>query len=259
MKTEIITALMKTVASTRPAPDRALIGNAVAVTTEKAAQKNAAAVSEALSRFTEAKATHTGSMMTLNDINAAITRSEKERQTALEESAEADKSWRTRLRSLGGAMTPELKAEHGRRMAGRGLAEEFTGLIAEVETDKSRAMLEACATGRQYVDEHATALTVCARAAWTEAMDTISPALVRAYRLRLRELELKGEPRPGDVLAEELQAQFYTFDMDNEPVISQLGLHRPPLTGVDMTLYKSPARRMQLAAELADRKKQAES
>ena len=47
--------------------------------------------------------------------------------------------------------------------------------------------------------------------------------------------------------------------MDNGRVISQIGLHRPPLTGVDMTLYKSPARRMQLAAELADRKKQAES
>ncbi|PDO81572.1 hypothetical protein, partial [Kosakonia sacchari] len=55
MKTEIITALMKTVAGTRPAADRALIENAVAVTTEKAAQKNAAAVSEALTRFTEAK------------------------------------------------------------------------------------------------------------------------------------------------------------------------------------------------------------
>ncbi|ELT6554772.1 TPA: capsid protein [Escherichia coli] len=265
MKTEIITALMKTVAGTRPAPDRALIENVVAVASEKAAQKNAAAVNEALTRFTEAKAAHTGSMMALNDINAAITRSEKERQNALEESAEADKSWRTRLRSLGGAMTPELKAEHGRRMAGRELAEEFTGLIAELETDKSRAMLTACATGRQYVDEHATALTVCAQTAWTEAMDTISPLLVRAYRLRLRELELKGEPRPGQVLGEELQqhvalqAQFYTFDMDNEPVISQLGLHRPPLTGVDMTLYKSPLKRNQLAAELAARKKQAES
>ena len=167
MKTEIITALMKTVASTRPAPDRALIENVVAVASKKTAQNNAAAVSEALTRFTEAKAAHTGSMMTLNDINAAITRSEKERQTALEESAEADKSWRTRLRSLGGAMTPELKAEHGRRMAGRELAEEFTGLIAELETDKSRAMLEACTTGRQYVDEHATALTVCACVSWS--------------------------------------------------------------------------------------------
>ena len=261
MKPEVITALMKTVASTRPAPDRALIENVVAVTTEKAAQKNAAAVSEALTRFTEAKAAHTGSMMALNDIGAAIIRSEKERQTALEESAEADKSWRTRLRSLGGAMTPELKAEHGRRMAGRELAEEFTGLIAELETDKSRAMLEACATGRQYVDEHRAALTVCAQAAWSEAMNTISPALVRAYCLRLRELELNGESRPGRVLGEELQqhvalqAQFYTFDMGSEPVISQLGLHRPPLTGVDMTLYKSPVKRMQLAATLAEKNK----
>ena len=51
MKTEIITALMKTVAGTRPAPDRALIGNIVAVASAKAAQKNAAAVNEALTPY----------------------------------------------------------------------------------------------------------------------------------------------------------------------------------------------------------------
>lgn len=43
--------------------------------------------------------------------------------------------------------------------------------------------------------------------------------------------------------------------MNNKPVISQLGLHRPPLTGVDMTLYKSPVKRNQLAAALADKNK----
>ncbi|PDO81575.1 hypothetical protein, partial [Kosakonia sacchari] len=61
MKTEIITALMKTVASTRPAPDRALIENAVAVTTEKAARKNASAVSGVNTRFQEA--IHRGSFI----------------------------------------------------------------------------------------------------------------------------------------------------------------------------------------------------
>ena len=231
----------------------------------KQSAENSQRITDKLSVFTTARDTHAASMQVLKEIDTSIQRCKQERQTALDESAEAEQDWRSRFRTLRGSLTPEMKAEHSKRIASRELADEFTGLIAELETDKSRAMLEACATGRQYVDEHATALTVCAQAAWTEAMDTISPALVRAYRLRLRELELKGEPRPGDVLAEELQqhvalqAQFYTFDMDNEPVISQLGLHRPPLTGVDMTLYKSPVKRNQLAAELAARKKQAES
>lgn len=50
------------------------------------------------------------------------------------------------------------------------------------------------------------------------------------------------------------QSRYYTFDMAQEPVISQLGLHRPALTGVDMTLYKSPARRMAVAKELAQKR-----
>ncbi|MGY5958671.1 hypothetical protein ACUY4R_000386 [Kosakonia sp. BK9b] len=161
-------------------------------------------------------------------------------------------------------MTPELKAGHSRHIAGRELAEEFTGLIAELETDKSRAMLEACTTGETYVTEHARAFGVCAQAEWADAMRDISPALVRAFCLRLRALELNGATRPADILAEELhmhvavQAQFYNFDMDNEPVFSQLGMHRPPLTGVDMALYKSPLKRTQLATQLAEKRKQAE-
>jgi len=264
MKTELMTSIMKTIGSTQTGASRAVIEGAVNTVHKKAAEDNAAAVNRALKAFTEAKAAHTGSMIKLNDIGAAITRSEKERQNALEESAAAEKSWRERFRSLGGAMTPELKAGHSRHIAGRELAEEFTGLIAELETDKSRAMLEACTTGKTYVTEHARAFSVCAQAEWAEAMRDISPALVRAFCLRLRALELNGATRPADILAEELhmhvavQAQFYNFDMDNEPVFSQLGMHRPPLTGVDMALYKSPLKRSQLATQLAEKRKQAE-
>jgi len=37
-------------------------------------------------------------------------------------------------------------------------------------------------------------------------------------------------------------------------VISQIGLHRPALTGVDMKLFKSPALRMSRAKALAQKK-----
>ncbi|MFS3466938.1 capsid protein, partial [Citrobacter freundii] len=36
-----------------------------------------------------------------------------------------------------------------------------------------------------------------------------------------------------------------------EPVLSVTGMNRPVITGVDMALLRSPARRMKLAAELA--------
>ncbi|MGC6756732.1 capsid protein, partial [Escherichia coli] len=81
-------------------------------------------------------------------------------------------------------------------------------------------------------------------------MKEIPPALVRAFALRLRELEIKGEEHPHNVLIQELgenvlaQSRYYTFNMAQEPVISKIGLHRPALTGVDMKLYKSPVLRM---------------
>lgn len=47
------------------------------------------------------------------------------------------------------------------------------------------------------------------------------------------------------------QSQYYAFSMDHEPVISQIGLHHPALTGVDMKLFKSPALIMARAKVLA--------
>lgn len=91
-------------------------------------------------------------------------------------------------------------------------------------------------------------------------MENISPALVRAFSLRLRELEMKGDENASSTVIQELgahlltQSRFYSFNMEQEPVLSQLGLHRPALTGVDMDLYKSPARRMKLGKELAEKK-----
>ena len=91
-------------------------------------------------------------------------------------------------------------------------------------------------------------------------MKDIPPALVRAFALRLRDLEIKGEEHPHTILIQELgenvltQSQYYAFIMGNEPVISQIGLHRPALTGVDMKLFKSPALRMARAKALAQKK-----
>lgn len=92
-------------------------------------------------------------------------------------------------------------------------------------------------------------------------MKEIPPALIRAFALRLRELEMKGEEHPHNVLIQELgenvlaQSRYYTFNMAQEPVISKIGLHRPALTGVDMKLFKSPVLRMARAKELAQKKK----
>ncbi|WP_299998834.1 capsid protein [uncultured Cedecea sp.] len=257
MKAASFTSLMKTIGSTQDEKIRTVINSALDIINEEENQNAETKMNNALEAFSQAKSAHTENMLKLNDINAAITRSEKERQNALSESAKAEQNFRTRFRELRGMMTPELKAEHSQRVAGRELAEDITVVIAELEDDKMDIMLSACTSGDKYVSTHASALSVYARNEWASVMKDIPPALIRAFVLRLRELEMEGEERPHRVLIQELgdnvlaQSRFYAFDMAHEPVISQIGLHRPALTGVDMTLYKSPAKRMLRAKELA--------
>ncbi len=221
-----------------------------------------AQVAGGLDAFTAAKEAHTASMMKLNSIDASIRRCEQERKSAITESAQAEQDWRSRFRTLCGNMTPEMKAEHSQRVASRELAEEFSGLIAELATDKQRAMLDACRSGDAYVAAQARAFTTYANAEWQKAMLSISPVMLRAFLLRIQSLEMEGETSPRATAMRELadslkmQSGLYQFDMDKEPVLSVIGMRRPALTGVDMKLYRSPAKRGQLASELAARKTQ---
>lgn len=261
MKADLLTSVMKTISSTQNEKIRTAIDSALDTINEKANLNAETTLSNTLDAFSKAKSAHTENMLKLNDIDAAITRSEKERQNALNESAEAEQNWRTRFRQLRGMMTPELKAEHSQRVAGRELAEEFTALIDELNDDKARTMLAACTSGKEYISAHSEALSAHARNEWAMAIKDIPPALVRAFALRLRELEINGEEHPHNSLIQELgenvlaQSRYYAFNMEHEPVISLIGLHRPVLTGVDMKLYKSPALRMARAKELAQKKK----
>ncbi|TYD50122.1 capsid protein [Cronobacter sakazakii] len=215
-------------------------------------------ITDKLSAFTAARDTHTASMQALKEIDTSIERCKQERQTALDESAEAEQDWRSRFRSLRGNLTPEMKAEHGRRIASRELADEFTGLIAELENDRKRAMLGACTTGNKYRAAYDDAFSTYAGVQWTQALADVPATLVRAFVLRTRALEMKGETSPQSVALAELRdvlsrlGDEYQFDMTQEPVLSVTGMHRPHLAGVDTELLNSPAKRMMLAKALAE-------
>lgn len=210
--------------------------------------------SPAVIRLTEARAEHTAQMMKINDITAAIARSKKEREAAIENGKEAETNWRTRFRSLRGNLTDELRAQHSQRIVSRELAEEFTGLIEELEFEHEGEMIKAVHTGHAYVNAHSAAFTQYVEGQWEAAMRNLSPTLVRAVRLKLLSLRLNDrgrhtDPRhqePEAILAREVgkvladKAEAARLDMDAEPVVSEIGVHRPALTGVDMKLYKSP-------------------
>ena len=215
-------------------------------------------ITDKLSAFTAARDTHAASMQELKEIDTSIERCKQERQTALDESTEAEQDWRSRFRTLRGSLTPEMKAEHSRRIASRELADEFTGLIAELETDRTRAMLSACSTASKYLSAHDDAFTAYAGAEWAQAVNTLPVALIRAFLLRIRALEMQGDSAPQSVAVGELrdalnrQGSLYHFDMKQEPVLSVTGMHRPQITGVDMELLRSPAKRMMLVRKLAE-------
>lgn len=227
----------------------------------EAAQQSAESsqrITDKLSAFSVARDTHAASMQELKEIDTSIERCKQERQTALSESAEAEQDWRCRFRTLRGNLTPEMKAEHSKRIASRELADEFTGLIAELENDRTRAMLNACSTGNKYLSAHDDAFTAYAGAEWAQAVNAVPAALIRAFLLRIRALEMKGESAPQSVAIGELrdalnrQGSLYHFDMKQEPVLAVTGMHQPQITGVDMELLRSPAKRMKLARKLSE-------
>jgi len=116
-------------------------------------------------------------------------------------------------------------------------------------------MIAAVSTGRAWVSAHRTAFTQYAEEQWNAAMRTLSPTLIRGIILKLMSLRLNDTGRQTDPLHEEAAvilarevgkrlvdlAESTQLDMSTEPVLSEIGIHRPALTGVDMRLYNSPA------------------
>ncbi len=94
-------------------------------------------------------------------------------------------------------------------------------------------------------------------------MRTLSPTLIRGIILKLMSLCLNDigsqtdplHEEPAVILAREVGkrlvdlAERTQLDMSVEPVLSEIGMHRPALTGVDMRLYKSFAATQKLINE----------
>ncbi|MEN4768868.1 hypothetical protein [Duffyella gerundensis] len=215
--------------------------------------------------FEQARTEHTNNMKKYNGICADITRCEKERQAAIEAGKEAETNWRTRFRNLRGNLTDELRAEHSQRIASRELAEEFTGLLTELELDKQAAMLGCCASAKEYTESHRDAFNEFADMNWESALRHVSPKLLWAIRLRLQ--REKVNPRQdneqsdmevvaalvGDALTR-AAAALPEKVLREAPLLDNIGLWRPALTGLDIELMRSPAKRTRLALSIREQR-----
>ncbi|EOC3070247.1 hypothetical protein ABUP50_002771 [Cronobacter malonaticus] len=215
-----------------------------------------------LVRFEKARAEHTERMKAYNGICADIARCEKEQQAAIDAGKEAESNWRTRFRNLRGNLTDELRTEHSQRIANRELADEFGGLLKELALDKQEAMLKCCGSGKEYVESHSAAFTGFADAHWQSALRNVSPSLLWAIKLRIRREELSptfaGEDRDqikdvAYLVGEALTRAAVALPegvLKEAPLLENIGLHRPALTGVDMELYRRPLRRQKLGESI---------
>lgn len=214
-----------------------------------------------LERFEKARAEHTERMKAYNGICTDIARCEKEQQAAIEVGNEAESNRRTSFRNLRGNLTDELRAEHSQRIASRELAGEFGGLLKERALDKQEAMLKCCGSGKEYVKSHREAFTRFADAHWQSTLRNVSPSLLWAIKLRLRREELSptfaGDDRDSikDVtylIGEALTRAAALPDsiLNEAPLLENIGLYRPPITGIDMELYRHPMRRQKLAESI---------
>lgn len=272
MKADMINAVMKTFGSTQNETLRTVIDGALEIVNEPARQKAEADLNNAMAAFSHAKAVHADNMLKLEEATQAITCNEQDIESAQKESEQAEKSWRTRFREVLGAMTPEMKAERYQQVADREIADDLialkTEMVAGLREEKVQAEAASRESGMACINTHRDALVVYAQREWSAAIQNISPALVRAFRLRLRAMQMKGEKLPHATLMAELggtvfaQSEYYAWDMNQEPVISQLGLNRPELPGVDMSKYQTAAQqnasyhRRRLADEVALKEKE---
>ncbi|CAI1978936.1 Uncharacterised protein [Serratia liquefaciens] len=162
-------------------------------------------------------------------------------------------------------MTPELQAQHHSRISKRELAKEFDGLVEEMELDKMELHLDCGRSAPEVVAAHETALTAFAEHAMGKAVDAlsaalISPDVIKACALAKQAYGVYGND-PMKMIEQQvlgtLQGRIHVAmakqNIDH-PVLNEIGLTIPQETGALPELRSSPARRMQVVAELKEKR-----
>lgn len=113
-------------------------------------------------------------------------------------------------------------------------------------------MLKCCGSGKEYVESHREAFTGLADAHWQSALRNVSPSLLWAIKLRIqRSPTFAGEDLDwikdvAYLVGEALTRAAMSLPdsvLKEAPLLENIGLHRPAMTGIDMELYTSPMRR----------------
>ncbi|CAI0927570.1 Uncharacterised protein [Serratia quinivorans] len=222
-------------------------------------------ITDKLQALRDARAAHDKNYQALTDVTTGIARCHQQKKDTEVESHEAESQWRTLFRKLRGEMTPELQAQHHSRISKRELAKEFDGLVEEMELDKMQLHLSCGESAPKMVASHETALKAFANHVMCQAVDAlstalISPDVIKACALAKQAYGVYGND-PMKMIEQQLlgtlQGRIHVAiakqNIDH-PVLKDIGLTIPAETGVLPELKRSPARRMQVALELKEKR-----
>ena len=233
--------------------------------------KPANALPETLKRATSyylrMREEHTANAGELDNIDTAINRAKEQKASTEAENQLSDTDWRARFLAARGEMTEELKNQQLHRLAQRELAQEYDGLLAQLEIEQLRQKAKCSASAKDCCDAHAGALRDYAEWEFNQALNSISTNLIRAIKLKRHMLDIttseykqghayqKPEKVVMDLITNNLRekADNYRFDMSNEPVLSSLGLNTPSLPHADFAPVSSPAKRTIFFRELKEK------
>ncbi|KHS94761.1 capsid size determination protein [Pectobacterium parvum] len=217
--------------------------------------------------YQKRRAEHFANASELDNIDTAIARAKEQKANTEAENQLSDTDWRARFLAARGEMTEELKSQQLQRLAQRELAQEYDGLLAQLEIEQLRQKAKCYASAKDCCDAHASALRDYAEWEFNQALNNISTNLIRAIKLKRHMLDIttseykqgiayqKPEKVVMDLVTENLRVKTdnYRFDMSNELVLSSLGLNSPSLPHSYFEPVASPAQRMKFFRELKEK------
>ncbi|MCW6542994.1 hypothetical protein [Yersinia ruckeri] len=240
-------------------------------TPTQAPQHANSAVQEAITGYLDAKRVQQASVEKMELIVEDIRRCQQQKQDTETQGIEADNLWRDTFRQLRGKVSPEMKQQQMQRMADRELAQELAGLLEELDIEKDQQVLYCTGSGTTLLQSHSNAAMIYAHHEFQRVLSQGLHELVRAVKLKHEALQMEQavithhgrfseyEKNPDDIIAKEIMAHLktaissYSFDMSQEPVLSQIGLNSPEVEYFNPKM-STPAGRSMAFANIREKK-----
>lgn len=224
------------------------------------------AVQQAISRYLDTKQTQQGNVNKMEEIIADMTRCKNQKEEIDNLSEQSGGQWREAFLKMRGQVSDEMKAQQLQRLANQEMSRELGHLLLSLDIEKDRQEITCSGSGKALLDSHESALMAYAEQELKKALSAGLETLIRAVSLKRTALRYQQatvtlggrlsdyEVSPDAVIFEEINQYLkdemtrYKFDMAQEPVLAQLGVHRPETKFFSAKLATSGGRSMAFAA-----------